>query len=86
MKLKDLLEVVSGNTPIQVFFEFDMDMFEPLLVHTKEYSTYEDLQIEALSVEKNTDTLDVLITAVGYYYNAGKDKYVEYQSDDKRQN
>lgn len=80
MKLKKLLKVVSKDTPIQVFFEYDMYMYDPLLIKPEEYSTYEDLQVEALQVKKNTGYLDVFITAVGYYYDSEKDKYIVYKS------
>ena len=77
MKLKKLLELVSSDTKIKVIFnyDYDMPMYDTVVLDPSEYSRHENLQVEDLSVDKNSGILNVYINAIGYYYNSENDKY-----------
>ena len=77
MKLKELLELVSSDTKINVIFDYDYDMgmYDPVVLDPSDYPRHENLQVEDLSIDKNLGILNVYINAIGYYYNAETDKY-----------
>lgn len=79
MKLKKLLKLISSDTKIEVIFKDDYDalMSEPIpiFLDPSEYPRHENLQVESLSVGKNSSILYVYINATGYYYNYKTDKY-----------
>lgn len=77
MKLKKLLELVSSDTKIEVIFDYDYDMsmYDPVVLDPSEYSRHENLQVKTLSVGKKSSILYVYINAIGYYYNFKTDKY-----------
>ena len=77
MKLKKLLELVSSDTKINVIFDYDYDMgmYDPVVLDPSDYPRHENLQVENLSVDKNSGILYVYINAIGFYYNSETDKY-----------
>lgn len=77
MKLKKLLELVSSDTKILVIFDYDYDMgmYDPVVLDPSDYPRHENLQVESLSVDKNSGILYAYINAIGLYYNAETDKY-----------
>ena len=72
MKLKKFLRLVSSDTKIKVIFEYE------IVVKPCDYSKYEDLKVEQLRLIEGTDTLEVYISANGFFYNPEKNKYVKY--------
>lgn len=75
MKLKKLLKLVSKDTKIRVLYDFDVLMYDPILIESSDYPRHEDLPVDALSVDKDSGTLYVYINSIGFYYNAKTDKY-----------
>lgn len=75
MKLKKLLKLVSSDTKIKVFFDYDVLMYDPKLLDPSEYPCHENLQVETLSVDEGSGTLYVYINSIGFYYNAETYKY-----------
>ena len=75
MKLKKFLRLVSSDTKIKVIFDFDVLMYDPILIEPSDYSRHEDLPVDALSVDEDSGILYVYINSMGYYYNAKTDKY-----------
>ena len=75
MKLKKLLKLVSKATKIRVLYDFDVLMYDPILIEPSDYPRHEDLPVDALSVDDNSGILYVYINSMGYYYNAKTDKY-----------
>ena len=75
MKLKKLLKLVSKATKVKVIFDFDVLMYDPILIEPSDYPRHEDLPVDALSVDEDSGILYVYINSMGYYYNAKTDKY-----------
>lgn len=75
MKLKKLLKLVSKDTKIKVIFDFDVLMYDPILIEPSDYPRHEDLPVDALSVDEDSGILQVYINSIGFYYNAETDKY-----------
>lgn len=75
MKLKKLLKLVSKDTKIKVIFDFDVLMYDPILIEPSDYPRHEDLPVDALSVDEDSGILYVYINSIGFYYNAETDKY-----------
>ena len=75
MKLKKLLKLVSKDTKIKVIFDFDVLMYDPILIEPSDYPRHEDLPVDALSVDEGSGILYVYINSIGFYYNAETDKY-----------
>ena len=75
MKLKKLLKLVSKATKIRVLYDFDVLMYDPILIEPSDYPRHEDLPVDALSVDENSGILYVYINSIGFYYNAETDKY-----------
>ena len=75
MKLKKLLKLVSRDTKVKVIFDFDVLMYDPILIEPSDYPRHEDLPVDALSVDEESGTLYVYINSIGFYYNAETDKY-----------
>ena len=75
MKLKKLLKLVSRDTKIKVIFDFDVLMYDPILIEPSDYPRHENLQVDSLCVDKDSGTLYVYINSIGFYYNAETDKY-----------
>ena len=75
MKLKKLLKLVSKDTKIRVIYDFDVLMYDPILIEPSDYSRHEELPVDALSVDENSGILYVYINSIGFYYNAETDKY-----------
>ena len=75
MKLKKLLKLISKDTKVKVIFDFDVLMYDPILIEPCDYPRHENLQVDSLCVDKDSDTLYVYINSIGFYYNAKTDKY-----------
>lgn len=75
MKLKKLLKLVSKDTKIKVIFDFDVLMYDPILIEPSDYPRHENLHVDSLCVDKDSGTLYVYINSIGFYYNAETDKY-----------
>ena len=75
MKLKKLLKLVSKATKIRVIYDFDVLMYDPILIEPSDYPRHEDLPVDALSVDEDSGILYVYINSIGYYYNAETDTY-----------
>ena len=75
MKLKKLLKLVSKDTKIRVIYDFDVLMYDPILIEPSDYPRHEDLPVDALSVDEESGILYVYINSMSYYYNAKIDKY-----------
>ena len=75
MKLKKLLKLVSKATKIRVLYDFDVLMYDPILIEPSDYPRHEDLPVDALSVDEDSGILYVYINSIGFYYNAKTDKY-----------
>lgn len=75
MKLKKLLKLISKDTKIRVIYDFDVLMYDPILIEPSDYPRHEDLPVDALSVDEDSGILYVYINSMGYYYNAETDKY-----------
>ena len=75
MKLKKLLKLISRDTKVKVIFDFDVLMYDPILIEPSDYTRHEDLPVDALCVDKDSGTLYVYINSIGFYYNAETDKY-----------
>lgn len=75
MKLKKFLRLVSSDTKIKVIFDYDVLMYDPILIEPSDYPRHENLQVDALSVDEVSGILYIYINSMGYYYNAKTDKY-----------
>lgn len=75
MKLKKLLKLVSKDTKIRVIYDFDVLMYDPILIEPSDYPRHENLPVDVLSVDEDSGILYVYINSIGFYYNAETDKY-----------
>ena len=70
-----MLKLVSKATKIRVIYDFDVLMYDPILIEPNDYPRHEDLPVDALSVDEDSGILYVYINSIGFYYNAETDKY-----------
>ena len=75
MKLKKFLRLVSRDTKVKVICDCDVLTYDPILMKPSNYPRYENLQVDALNVDKDSGILYVYLNSIGFYYNAKTDKY-----------